>query len=75
MLLARLFHALDRTTPASEVLPSLASAGLNHLKSQGFAGPSASRRQQSGGAPRSGSSLGPLGTYSGIIPKTGVFIP
>jgi hypothetical protein len=75
MLLARLFHALDRTAPASEVLPSLANAGLNHLKPQGFSGPSASRRQQSGGARHTGSSLGSLGAYSGIIPKTGVFIP
>ncbi|MEL1265797.1 hypothetical protein [Pseudoxanthomonas putridarboris] len=75
MLLARLFRSLDRPTETPESKDSGALLVSNRLNGQGFRGPSPSRRQQLGGAPGRTGSAGTLGMYSGIIPRTGVFIP
>ena len=75
MLLARLFRSLDRPTDTLEA-PTLGTLPApDRLKAQGFREHAPSRRQQSGGAVRQASSISTLGMYSGIIPKTGVFIP
>lgn len=75
MLLARLFHSLDRPTDTPESSVTALLSMPNRLSGQGFREHSPSRRQQLGGTLGRGRPAGTLGMYSGIIPRTGVFIP
>lgn len=75
MLLTRLFRSLNRVTEPREAPVAGPFSARERTSGKGLRLHVPTRRQQVGGVISAGLRGSSLGMYSGIIPKTGVFIP